>query len=522
MVALQTALEDLGISNTSYGGEYGPAQGVVDPHHPFFGAVGDVEFGIQGEFNGNVLTVESNFTPSQYYVGKSLWSSIFGGGASRTITAISGRDVTFDGSAIGATTNSWMMGTDDTEALRKALRYAAYSPTSTFDVSGNLVTGAFVGTPTQFGLPSSAAIFGRVVKLRAGHRYGVFNSSTSWDAYNTDPATGSKAALTVPRRCGLVGEGHMQSMLVALGAHKGHIVMSDGAAHPNFNANAYCDFITLSDFGVYGGNGFVNADSTRDGEGVYVRTSFDGYQFVDPHIRVNNVAVFNSRRDAFFFGGRGEMLLSELRGHQARRYGIQMFGLADSQLLHSKFGGSGRTGIRIYSSGACRIVGTKAFYNGKSGGSNTLDCANMSIDADQKLNGKILVSGCDLQEARGSNLVIATAGYNHFSGLRCQDPGQQNGLEGGTLPTVRAGVHLLNAASSENSFESVIVEPSVRGFQTDNMKGTHALFIEDGAAANVGNITTQADSAWETAKIGGAGTTNGANTGLRVDGVALT
>lgn len=500
-------------------------RGVIDPHDPLYGAVGDGQYGLDATITGGNTCVVTNYKLSDYYVGKNFWCAAIGV-APRTITAVNvGGDrkvFTFSGAAAPDSSNQgWMIGTDDTAALQKALDYARYSADSVFDVNGNWLSGGYVGDDATQNLRSYS--IGRVVVLRSGRNYLVSNGSASY-------AGGKTAALWVSRRTGLVGPSFGKATIMTAPGLYGDIIANrnsrvlDGTGAAT---QAYFDFATIGGFKIYGSRGFGGIANAQDG--LHLQTSFNGYLDTDPHIDLFDLFITQCAGTGLFARGRGEWLMHQIRTHECSLYGTHLQRLVDSSLQQSSMGGNSKTGLKVESCANLRVNDVKSWFSGKAGGTNEEDSANIHVVADQRLNGKTIFTAVEAQESRGSGIIIDNAGDMIWRSSRVQDAGQTaNGLGTGTTPTIRAGVQVKNVGASQIDLD-IRVEAAVRGFSTPNFQGSHALHIDGSAFGNFGRIETQQDLAYtgrsgiaDGAKIGGIGVSNGSNTRIAVDGAALT
>jgi hypothetical protein len=486
---------------------YGSA---IDPHLPPYNAKGDAIRGRDGTTDGTNRLSVPNYIFKTSDVGKTIWVDV--AGSARTIIAIGGAGdpnaCTVSGGVLGAgSSRAYLFGTDDTAALQAALDAASYP-----------LRGGYVGAATQ---SLRADVRGRVVKLRSGYSYLVSNSQASFDG-------GKTAALFLRRRTGLCGESlYAQSEIVLAPGSVGDAVSNElaRAALANNASAAYVDFCTVGNLSLHGMRGMGLSPNAKSGLMFY--PAYNGYLDTDPCNGAFNIWSSGFTEHGFYFGGRGEMICWGLRGADNLNYGLYLNGLVDSSISHSSFGGNRKTGVRVNRSANCRLTDIKAWYSGISGGIDEKDCANFVFEADQAANGKVLAVNLDAQESRGSGFVIDNSGHNVIKG-RCQDPGQQNGLNGATLPTVRAGVVLKSAGCVENDLD-IRVEAGVRAFNAPNFTGSNAIYVDASAANNFGRVNAQLDLVYtgrsgvtDGAKLGGAGVSNGSNARLKVDDVALT
>lgn len=427
---------------------------------------------------------------------------------------------TFSGAASGANTSrAYIFGTDDTVALQTALDAASFS-----------ANGTFVGANTS-GL--RAEIMGRAVILRGGRSYLVSNSSASWNGGN-----GKTACLYIHRRTSLCGMSNFaQSEIVAAPGTYGDIVSNTDARKALANSSSptsYVDFISIMNLRLNGQRGTISS-LTNQLSGLLIYPSYNGYLDTDPCNHVDNVWSHNNYEHGFYFGGRGELLCTNLRGPDNGKNGLYLGGLVDSSISQSSFGGNRMAGVRVNRSANNRLTDIKSWYSGGSfSGTSEKDNANFVFEADQALNGKCICTGLDSQESRGSGFVIDTAGGHIFRGCRAQDPGQVI-APATARPTVASGVALRGAGCTENDLD-IRVEAAVRAFLAVNFTGTSVLDVDANAIGNYGGIRSQGDLQFtgrssisiggaplaDGSKLSGAGVSNAKNTQVRVDNVNLT
>lgn len=474
--------------------------GSIDPHHPMFagGAKGDCLAVNNGSVSGgNQLTIP-NHTPKTYYVGK----SVFINGVERTVASINGGAYVLSSSVGNGTSLPILMGTDDTAAINAALAYAAavrvpYGDGGGADAGVNVVA------------------VGGLVQLRSAS-YLISNSQASY--------TGGKlSAIQVPRRVAFLGQGIHTTQLHFKPGSYGHIV-----APKLIGSSAWIDLIEIGRFSVYGYRGW-NPNGLN---GLHLDVAFDGYSTVDPMNQIHDIRIQEAPQDAYYFGGRGEAVIQNVHAYFTQRYGLHLRAFNDSKIINCNFGGSNKTGIRIYASGACTLVGIKSFFSGAGGGAVAADCAGIHMDGDTLFSGNVNLTDVEVQESRGSSLVVQS-GSNRFSNVRALDPGRSS-IAGGTLPSVVAGWDLNGSFCRQNTFSDCTAGPSLGLFQADNWGNAgNSVNIDGSAEANRGNIWTFVPTTGPPSEPGtdydggfgakgGAGISNGKNTLLKVDGVALT
>lgn len=480
-----------------------------------YGAVGDIKGAhdcVIASPNFNTLSsVSVVFTDAD--IGKSLWFS--SNTATRTITAVAAGVATFTPAHSGAVTSGeayFYFGTDDTAAIQAALDAASA-------VAGpNLTENA--------GATNGMILMGGDVYAPAGS-YGLFNSSASYSG-------GKKSALQIPRRVKFFGAGQHATSFCLLAGSYGHMIANKDITG---GASSFADFIEISDMTLHGYQDF-NPNAL---DGIHLSVAANGYEKTDPFNRVHDITCSRMKQDGFRFSGRGEFIGVNLLASECARYGFNVYGLADYKMLNCNAGGSKKTGIRIFASGAGHWMNCKSFYSGANGGSTVADCCNWYINADQMRNGLVYFTSCEGQESRGSSWVLDNVGMCILNGCIAADPARA-GINSGTLPTVCAGFHLMGEGCRMNVFNGCLVTPSVAIFSlTDNWGlATDAVYIAGvdangaGPQKNRGDIYTFEPSIGSGGAVdngiiyratygtaGGAGTTNGRNTGLSINGTSL-
>lgn len=467
----------------------------IDPH--LYGAKGDAVAAVDGVISGGT----SLSSPTYQFVASDVGKLCFINENERTITAVAGGVATLSAPVANGTTYRWLIGTDDTAAIENAMIAAK---TIGVDFASGLVSesGRWGSIP-----------FGGTVVLRSGHGYLVRNTQVRYDA-------GKLGAVTVPRRCGLKGGGISQTHIYLAPGNIGH-----GVANENAGITGWDDFMTLSDFSLFG-----NHDLQGSGclDGIYFNAAFNNYLKVDNFMLMENIRVFECKRNCYFISGRGEGIFSNLFAYSAFQYGFHIYNHMDSRFYCCNAGGCLKTGMRLEKCANDHFTNCKSFYNGASGGTGLADSANFALIADSYLNGQVLMTACESQESRGSGFYI-TSGLNIFNSCLAADPGREP-IGSDPRPAVMAGFHIAQANTAHrnakhNFFNNCVVRPSLTlnygNPDANNIYcGTHAVYIDDYCLGNKGNIWTFDNAVYTSAKYGGTGTTNGKNTGLRIDNVA--
>lgn len=477
-------------------------------------------------FNDGVLTGGTTFSSASYTftaadfgpgINKGMW---FAGtdGSRRTITGVSGGSVTVSPSinGIGPTGILWLMSTDDTTAVQAACDAARA-------VQGNDVDEISSGGIDQL-IMSSGAVY-----LTPGKRYGVFNSSASYNA-----GAGKISAITVYRRMyfGCPNDGFNQSGIVLLPQSYGHVIANAGST-------SLTDFLTLANFSIWGYDVF----NPNGLDAIHLAVPYSGFDKNDALNRVENVNVYKAPRHGFYFSGRGELNVNRCQSFSCGQYGIFFDTQYDWKMAGCAFGGNVKTGIRIYGGGG-QVTNTKSFYNGAGGGTSDGDSTNLFITGDPSnlfRSGYTFFSNFQAQESWGCGAVIE-AGVVQFDGA-CQflDPFRESMGSLVGRPTVKAGLYLKGTGARNIIFGGVFVGPSVTVYQNPNWPvDVYSVWIDplvssSGPMANRGDIYTylatvntgggaQVGTQYSGAGSvkGGGGVSNAQNTGLRIDSVACT
>jgi hypothetical protein len=467
-------------------------------------------YGAKGDAVGNhdgVVTGGTTFSAASYqFPASRVGQTIYVNGSARVITSVSNGVATLSSSVTNGTGIPWLVGTDDTNAIEAAMQAAR-------------TVGAAVGDGSTSETNSWGPIpFGGTVMLRSGRGYLVKNTQARFDA-------GKTAAIVVPRRCALRGGGMGQTHIILAPGNVGHGVTNENS---QISGGSWSDFLQAQDFSVFCNGGWQSSSCLS---GVYVKVAFNNYVKTDAFPYMANIRVFEAKQDAFYISGRGEGVYFNLFAGNAFRYGFFIDGSMDSRFFVCNSGGAFKTGFRVNKSANIHLTNCKSYYSGATGGSSNADCANFALLADSFVNGLVYLTNCEAQESRGSGFYIES-GMNLLNGCISSDPGRAALVATGTPPTVRAGYHLKDANSAHqnpkyNRFNSCIAQPTLTFDYNDLSNtascGTNALYIEGTAnKGNIGDIYTFPQATYSDSKVAGTGTTSGQNTGLRVDGVALT
>lgn len=484
----------LGLTTVAGDGGSGESP-TIDPH--LFGAKGDAVANVDGVItNSNTLT-SSSYTFTDADVGKLCFINE----VERTIVSVSGGSAVLSDSVANGTSYRWLAGTDDTLAIEAAMQAAKTAGVS-----------YAAGTSSEVSRWGSIP-FGGTVQLRS-KGYLVRNTQVRYDF-------GKQGAITVPRRCALRGSGISQTHIYLAPGHVGH-----GIANANSGIGGWDDFMMLSDFTLFGNHDLQPAGAL---DGIYFNANFNNYLKVDNFMLMQNIRVFECKRNCFYISGRGEGVYFNLFASGAFDYGFHIINHMDSRFIACNAGGCQKSGMRIEKCANDHFTNCKSFYNGAAGGTDPANSANFALIADSYLNGQLVMTACESQEARGSGFYI-TSGLNIFNGCLSADSGRTT-IGSAPRPTVMAGFHIaqtntVHQNAKHNYFNNCVVRPALtldygNASNPAVYTGTHAVYIDDYCLGNKGNIWTFENSSFTVAKVGGPGTTNGKNTKLKIDDVAL-
>lgn len=480
--------------------------GYIDPY--FYGAKGDAVSLPNAQITTDYMSVShARYQFKQSDVGKTIWCA--GGwqdnGSYSTIVSVSNGVATVATPFTRNGARYVIFGTDDTEAIQAALdaaeRIMIDTPPTSNDGTGN-------GIPT-----------GGAVVLRQGG-YIVKNTQARFDA-------GKVAAIMIPRRCGLYGQGQGSTGIYLAPGNVGHGIANKYVASYPSNTAADEKF-TLANFSLYG---LRDIQGEQCLDGIHIEVSFGGYSEVDAYIQMYNINVHGSRRNGIYLRGRGENFFTNINVNFACAHGWDIQMMQDARWLNCNAGGNYYAGFHIYDAPACSFVNCKSYYNGSNGGVDPELTCNWYIgDANHSyLKGTCMFTACEGQESRGSGWVI-DGGLNQFSNCLSSDPKR---FGAAPFPDICAGLHMRKNASN-NVFDSFYIRASLGldwGGSTENHNGgMYAVYIDynnssnnklKGPRGNKGNIYTLEPQNYSVSKLGGAGITNQLNCGLNIDGDPL-
>lgn len=472
-------------------------------------AVGDYSYcktSGTGENLGGGLFRDLDYPFTADDVGKTFWQD---GAVVRTITAVDGSGVaTISPDPYGGTNINYVVnGYDWTDAIQAAWDAAAA-------VSGDDLED----TDAAFAGPR----MGGVVLLEAGKKYGVFNSSASYSG-------GKLSCLIMRRRTTFTtafSVNETQGVIVQLPKSYGHVMAPPSTTtHMDFTTVANITIECIGDF------------SSNSLNGIDFEIEYDNLPRVDAFNRFERITVRQAKVDGFRFSGRGELKIRDCDAFSCGGKGMFIDDQYDWSLIGGQFGGNRNTGFYVYASGAGNATGFKSFYSGSNGGSDPKKCANLVVTGDQMRHGFVWMSNFQLQESRGSGLYV-DVGNCYFDNFQALDPSTTALIASGTLPSIRAGVHIAGEGARMNSFYGT-VSSSVAVFRNPNWNAdTYAVYIDDvdgdgaGPQLNEGHIKTyrpttnlgggtQVGNQYSgTGSVkGGGGVTNGKNPDLYIDGV---
>lgn len=491
--------------------------GVLSPED--FGCKGEYVARSQGVYEGNGVFSDTLFKFEKQHEGWTFWQD---GATVRTIVsvdAVTGK-ATITPAPYGTTDINWRIrGQDDTPFMQACFDAASpdYGSTTTYDEPATPLNGA--------------TDMGKVVLLTPGMIYPVSLSQAEFNA-------GKRSAIVMRRRTGVA------TAFLPTSPHGSFIVQtprSYGKVISNRDTSCYTDFISLCGF-------TINCDGDFSGNSdnaVHIETPYGNYSKVDPFSFFSNVTVERSNGLAFHLQGKGELKTRDCNGFSCKNGGMLLRGQYDITVYGGQFGGCGKTGIRVEGPGPCQIHGVKAYYIGSNGGSNDEDCAGIVIDT---LGGDIYAKGAYLsqvqtQETRGTGIIIK---IRECQVVACQflDPNRNGIGAAGGRPADIAGIHLKGPYACNNYIQAH-VGMTLTTYSTPNWPAdTHVIKIDGdtpfvnangGPQANRGYISYpvtvknpgNVDFLGLTvsgtgAILFGGGTTNGKNTGLLVNGTALT
>jgi hypothetical protein len=483
-----------------------------------FECKGEYEARSQGIWDGTYFS-DTYFQFTEEHVGWSFWQD----GNLREITA-----VTEDGKCVinpngyGTTGINWRIrGQDDTTYMQNFLN--ALSPDYDPEDLANVFAEPVIGL-------NGALKFGKVGILTAGKTYPVTNSSAQYNA-----GAGKLSCLLVRRRTSVttIGLGEHTATIVATPGTYGHVLS-------NRDAEAFSDFAQLSNFTIHGDGDF----STNSLDGLHWETPYGNYDKIDPYSRFYHLRVERAKRHGYYFRGKGEVKIRDCDAFNCGDSGLHVRGQFDVSVIGGQFGAMGKAGIRVDSPGPIQITGVKSFYIGSNGGSNDEDCAGIVIEATNgdSFSGGASITEFEVQETRGVGLLIKVR--NCMVRGVIQDPNREPIGAATGRPTVKSAIYLKGPNASCNNLD-IFVMPALTAYATPNWPADTSIIHIDGddpfesanggPQNNTGNVRYPISSilagggTFDGIEFTGTGTpfsgggcTNGKNTALKINEVALT
>lgn len=483
-------------------------KGYIDPH--MYGAKGDAVSLPNALIADDYLTVtHTQYSFKQSDVGKTIW--IAGGwqdnGEERTIASVLNGAAIFNSPTTRKGSRYVLFGTDDTAAIQ-----AAFDAAETIMLS--VIPTSNIGTGN--GIPAAGAVV-----LRNGG-YIVRNTQARYNA-------GKLGAITVPRRCSLIGQGQGATAIYTAPGNVGHSICNKNANNPS-NNNSADEKITLGNFSLYGLRDIQGAQCLN---GIHLAIPMGGYSMVDAYCQIYNVNVHGSRGSGIYIKGRGENFFTNVNVNFACAHGWDLQTTQDSRWVNCNAGGNYYSGFHVYDAASSSFVNCKSYYNGSNGGTDPeLSCNWYIGDANHSyLKGACMFTACESQESRGSGWVI-DGGLNQFVGCLSSDP-YRTAVGPAPYPDICAGIHLRKNGSN-NIFDGFYIRASLGldwGGSTENHKGgMYSVYIDynnssnnklKGPRGNKGHIYCLEPMTYNVSKLGGPGITNGLNCGLYIDGDPL-
>lgn len=282
----------------------------------------------------------------------------------------------------------------------------------------------------------------------------------------------------------------------------------------------------------------------------------------DAHIFIDNVQISYAGTHGIHYTGRGNVNVRGCNILNAAGNGIFFDDTYDNKIIDCTIGAPDLCAVRCHKSPSTIITGGKYFYTGKAGDTDLIDSAAIAITGDQWRHGCVIVSDLILQECIGG--IYTNVGNNTFSDIDIQGCGRQTirGV-GSTVPSVVSFIYLDSGEARMNLFNNVKLYgfPLFEDQNSDDGDSifywgdtTHLVYItgstsglggdlvlrEYGAQENKGDIhysTQTVDSDFnldygpslsntyhgsDVIVAAGGGHNNGLNTGLSINGTALT
>lgn len=481
-----------------------------------FGCKFEYESRSQGIWDGTYFS-DTYFKFDKKHIGWSFWQD----SNLRTIVG-----VTDDGKAkispdgYGSTDINWRAaGQDDTPYMQACLDAASpdYDPSNPANTFPETVIGL-----------NGVIKYGKTIILDHTKTICVSNTQAQWNS-------GKTSCLIMRRRCSITS--------MAGGCHGATFVLRPGSygdVLSNKDITTFTDFAMMSNFTINGDKDF----NSQGRDGLHWETPYGNGDKVDPYSQFRNIRIERTKRHGSYWHGKGEIKIREVDAFNCGEYGMFLTGQYDVSVIGGQFGGCSKTGLRIDSPGPAQVCGVKSFFNGSGGGTNDEDSAGIVFECTTGdiFVGNAYITQVQTQETRGSGIVISIRNCQ-IVGCQFLDP-NRTGVGSGTRPSNIAGIHLKGPYAC-NSYIQAYVGPTLTAYATPNWPvDTHVLRIDGdvpfnsdngGPQNNTGYISYPVDTilpggavhkgvtvSGTGAILFGGGCTNGKNTGLLVNGVALT
>jgi hypothetical protein len=330
------------------------------------------------------------------------------------------------------------------------------------------------------------------------------------------------AALNIPRRCALIGGGvgPAQSVISVAPDSYGHGVANEQTL-------AFDDYNTIANLTIEGFKGLGSANGL---DGLYLYIAFNGYSNVDAWTNVFDVTVQGFKRNGVYINGRGEGVFRNVRANSNGQYGFHIERSMDSKWIECNAGGNSKTGFRVEATSSAMFAQCKSYYNGSAGGTSYADCANWHIVSDDGKNAAGIYTSCESQESRGSGFVFEGAGLVVLNGCTASMFGR-TAQGSGTRPDICSGYHFKDGIVPAQHITVANCRLDGGTYFADWGYGTNGVHLDAGTTGVHGNFEIGPYAPYSSSlniapnsygPVGGAGATNGLNTRLRVNGVALT
>ena len=238
----------------------------------------------------------------------------------------------------------------------------------------------------------------------------------------------------------------------------------------------------------------------------------------DVYNSYRNLFIAESARAGLSYSGRGQTKFSDITIVKSL-VGFELNGF-DNSIVGCHASAYGPAFVLGSTAVSNRITNCKGYVSGYEIGDLTY---GVGAYANWFLNGasRNEFVACEGHEAWGSNWVLKDAKGNSFSSCRGSDPGclyAEHTLGADNASEILASWSL-TGASSDNSFANCRASIGAHGTTSH---ATNALFMSGTCANNRGDIYYDLDPAMTFSDAAVDNTSSGANTGLKVNGTALT